>query len=79
MNNHDHDIAHGYAEGDRDEWSKLSYGGHKSHATGDRYSNGYAHDSGNDFGHNGGFENGFDHGHNSYANHYAPFWNLPYH
>jgi hypothetical protein len=71
-NDHNHAIANGYAEGDRGEWPKLSYGGHKSEASGDSYSQQYENDHGNDFGHNNHYDNGFDHGHNLYGSYYSP-------
>jgi hypothetical protein len=41
---HGHDA--GYRKGDEQDWARLDYGGHKSHANGDSYAHGYAHEHG---------------------------------
>lgn len=36
----------GFRKGDEQDWARLDYGGHKSHASGDSYAHGYTNEHG---------------------------------
>ncbi|KAI6219347.1 hypothetical protein M3Y99_01663500 [Aphelenchoides fujianensis] len=64
---HAHDA--GFAKGDRADWARLDYGGHKRHESGDSFAEGYAHEHGDDHARAGGWEGGHHGGHSAHSSH----------